>query len=268
MILRRDRGRLLIILQTDHGQQCAAFVRHWGNVACDAPAPLEPLLLAAAEHDNGWAEWEATPALDPSTGQPWQFVEVPARQHVALYRRGIERAAARDPYAGLLVSMHGVGLYNDRYGTWPRPVPRELSPEGRELVEGYTLEQENLQAHLRARAAADARYRVSATEEAVWRNYKLLQVWDRLSLQFCWRCCASGRIGPAPLRAGGADETITCEGDGSYTLRLSPYPFTSSRVELPVTARAVPDRPFRSTEDFLAAYERAEAIELPFRAVA
>jgi hypothetical protein len=38
-------------------------------------------------------------------------------EHVPLYRRGIALAAAHDPTTGLLVSMHGAGLYNDCYGT-------------------------------------------------------------------------------------------------------------------------------------------------------
>ncbi|MBI4505413.1 MAG: DUF3891 family protein [Chloroflexi bacterium] len=268
MILRRYRGQLLIVLQTDHGRQCAAFVRHWGDGSCDAPAPREPLLLAAAEHDNGWAEWEAAPPLDPATGQPWQFTELPSDQHIALYRRGIARSAAQDPYGGLLVSMHGVGLYNDRYGTWPRPVTRDLSADQQALVAAYVAEQQALQARLRAAAARDARHAPFASDAAVWHNYKLLQLWDRLSLQFCWRGCTSGTIAPAPLRAGAPDVALVCEGDGEATLRLSPYPFDRSPLPLPVTARLVPDRCYASIEDFLATFAAAEAIEVPLRAVA
>jgi hypothetical protein len=268
MILRKYRGQFLVIRQTDHGRQCALFVRHWGSQAADRPAPYEPLLYAAAEHDNGWAEWEAHPTLDPSTGQPWQFVDLPAEQHLALYRRGIARSAAHDPYSGLLVSMHGVGLYNDRYGTWPRPVARPLNETQRALVAAYIADQEALQARLRQAAAADPRYAACATDQAIWRAYKLLQVWDRLSLQFCWRACTSGEIAPAPLRADAPDETLICTGDGDLTLRISPYPFDRSPVDLPVAARLLPDRRYASTEDFLAAYDAAEPIELPFRAVA
>lgn len=269
MILRKYRGQLLVIRQTDHGQQCALFAQHWGNESTDRPAPYEPLRYAAAEHDNGWAEWEAHPALDPSTGQPWQFVDLPAEQHLTLYRRGIARSAARDPYGGLLVSMHGVGLYNDRYGTWPRPAgPRSLDARQSALVAAYVADQETLQARLRQAAADDPRYAPYASPETIWRAYKLLQVWDRLSLQFCWRGCASGEIAPAPLRAGAPDEVLVCKGDGDHTLQLSPYPFDRSPVELPVVARLLPDRPYRSPDDFLATYEATEPLELPFRAAA
>lgn len=268
MILRRYRGQLLVILQTDHARQCADFVRHWGDGACDVPAPREALILAAAAHDNGWAEWEAAPSLDPATGQPWQFTALPADQHIALYRRGIARSAAHDAYGGLMVSMHGVGLYNDRYGTWPRPVARQLSAAQQSLVAAYVREQEALQARLRDAAARDPRYAPFVTDDAIWRNYKLLQVWDRLSLQFCWRGCASGAIAPAPLRAGEPDAALVCEGDGEHTLRLSPYPFDRSPLPLAVPARLVPDRRYASTEDFLATFAAAMPIELPFRAVA
>lgn len=269
MILRKRGRELVVIRQTDHAKQCALFVHHWGNEHTDPPAPREPLVHAAAEHDNGWAEWEAHPTLDPTTGQPWQFVDLPADEHIALYQRGIARSAQYDPYSGLLVSMHGVGLYNDRYGTWPRPSgSRSLTAAQRALVATYVAEQEALQARLRQAAAADPRYAAWTTDAAIWRAYKLLQVWDRLSLQFCWRGAASGEIAPAPLRADAPDATLVCEGDGVWTLRLRPYPFDRSPVELPVAARLVPDRRYTSPEDFLATYQAAEPIELPFRAVA
>lgn len=51
-------GRLLCIRQTSHALMAAAFCRHWGNADFAPPAPYEPVLLAIAQHDNGWTEWE------------------------------------------------------------------------------------------------------------------------------------------------------------------------------------------------------------------
>ena len=42
---------------------------------------------------------------------------VPA--HLAFYRACIAAVSDQDPYAGLLVSMHGAGIYRGRYGTQP-----------------------------------------------------------------------------------------------------------------------------------------------------
>lgn len=266
MILRSYRGQLLVVRQSDHARQCAAFARHWGNAACERPAPVEALAMAAGEHDNGWDEWDVAPVLSLDTGRPYQVFHLPAEQHVPLYRRGIQRAAARDPYAGILVSMHGAGLYNDRYGTCP--IPRKLSADERALVAAYLSEQEALQAQLRAAAGRDARYAVFTKDDAIWRNYKLLQVWDRMSLQFCYFGCASGEISPAPLRPSAPDDALVCVGDGDVALTLSPYPFDESPLVFDVPARLVPDRRYEAIEHFLEAYDRAEPIAVPYRAVA
>ncbi|MBI4506044.1 MAG: DUF3891 family protein, partial [Chloroflexi bacterium] len=255
MILRKYRGQLLVVHQPDHGDQCADFARHWGNAACDRPVPLEALEMAADEHDNGWAEWEVAPAVNPDTGQPYQVFHVPADQHIGFYRIGIARVAQVDPYAGVLVSMHGAGLYCDRYGTYP--ITRKLTDGQRELVASYLDEQAALQARLRGEAARDPRYAACADQETIWRAYKLLQVLDRLSLQFCYFGCASGAIAPAPLRVGAPDETIAVVGDELHTLRLAPYPFDESPRTFPISARLLPDRRYRSTADFLETYERA-----------
>ncbi|MBI4504568.1 MAG: hypothetical protein HY691_03455, partial [Chloroflexi bacterium] len=53
-----------------------------------------------------------------------------------------------------------------------------------------------------------------------------------------------------------------------HTLRLAPYPFDESPRTFPISARLLPDRRYRSTADFLETYERAERVEVPFRAVA
>ena len=47
---------------------------------------------------------------------------VPGRQgpaHLAFYRAGIAAITDEDAYAGLLVSMHGAGIYRQRYGDDP-----------------------------------------------------------------------------------------------------------------------------------------------------
>jgi len=54
--------------------------------------------------------------------------------------RGIQQAAEHDPTTGLLVSMHGAGLYNDRYGTF-RLAEQLVSDSERALVDEFLAEQ-------------------------------------------------------------------------------------------------------------------------------
>jgi hypothetical protein len=49
-------------------------------------------------------------------------------------------ARTRFSYSGLLVRMHGAGLYNDRYGTF-RVAEQHFSPEYRVLVDEFLTDQ-------------------------------------------------------------------------------------------------------------------------------
>ena len=47
------------------------------------------------------------------------FLDVDVRSHLAFYRAGIAAVTEQDEHAGLLVSMHGAGIYRQRYGLDP-----------------------------------------------------------------------------------------------------------------------------------------------------
>ena len=136
------------------------------------------IALAARVHDEGWRAWEREPGVGPD-GAPVNFSAIDRPTHVALYREGIARAAARDARAGLLVSLHGQGLYEGRRGLDPGPpTPRsEREPE----VQAFLAEQDEVQADLRARIAGGP-----DLEEWAWAGYRLLQTWDVMSLFLTW----------------------------------------------------------------------------------
>src|ERR1041384_4496619 len=113
-------------MQTDHADLSAAFARAWA-------AQLSPSLVIATErHDDGWAVWEQSPRVD-ADGKPVNFLEVDVRAHLAFYRAGIAAITEEDPDAGLLVSMHGAGIYRQRYGLDPA-LSLTRAPEVQHLV--------------------------------------------------------------------------------------------------------------------------------------
>ena len=73
----------------------------------------DAILHAVAEHDNGWAEEDAAPRVDPATGQIFDFVSAPAGIRQAVWPRGIARLAD-DPWAAALVAQHAITIY-DRF---------------------------------------------------------------------------------------------------------------------------------------------------------
>ena len=207
--------------------------------------------------------WEARPSLDPATGQPWQFYRLTPHEHVPLYRRGIALAAQHDPTTGLLVSMHGAGLYNDRYGTF-RLAEQHFSPSERALLDEFLAEQALFQQSLAERALGRQRHTHVTTDPQVWYNYLLLQVWDRLSLQYAFRLAADGEIAPAAPsgRHGGAPLLVRRR----PVAPPGPVSLRPVAVHVSLEARLLPDRPYRTAEAFLAAMAHADAVILECRA--
>lgn len=243
MIVSRRDGDLVLVRQVDHQAQCARMAHAWGNAEFARPEPFAPLELATALHDEGWRGWEDAPEV--RDGAPVDFPDVDRAVHVELYRRGIARATGEDPRAGLLVSLHGRGLYEGRGGLDPGPVtPRERREPA---VRAFLDEQDRVQAGLRARIG-DA----PGHADWEWAAYRLLQTWDALSLYLTWRSLPAGRettLPQVPRAPGDPGVELRLRPRGPLAATCAPWPFSAPVVTLPVRARVVPDRPYRDDAD-------------------
>src|SRR5687768_3554419 len=104
IVHNQPNGQLLCIHQTSHALMAAEFCRHWGNSEFATPTPYIAVMNAIGQHDNGWYEWECAPELRED-GVPMDFMHGPAAKvKRELWQRGIDRASAQHPYAGLMVS--------------------------------------------------------------------------------------------------------------------------------------------------------------------
>ncbi len=183
------------------------------------------MIRAANEHDNGWREWDNRPKLDPEEGLPYTFATLTYVEHAKLYWRGMVLAAEEDPYEGLMVNMHGRGLYNQRHGT---DLAMKRVPEGREekaAVNRLVRDSELLRRRLMKRLAADPRYRNLVSDAQVWANYCLLQTFDRVSLHLCWKGLVPQEVQHVPTGYRKGEETsvnLYPEADGSAHSGVSP----------------------------------------------
>jgi hypothetical protein len=216
----RDRGAdWHVVLQTDHAELSGAFARAWAE---QGPRH-ESLTLAARRHDDGWAVWERVPAVDPETGRPLNFLDVGVPAHLAFYRACIAAVSEQDPYAGLLVSMHGAGIYRQRYGRDPA-LALTRAEASRRLVDAFVEEQE-----------AGYAERMSGSgvgDEERWRDYELLQLYDRLSLYFCLRDVDRGE--EVELQG------YRLEPVGPWRVRMQPFPFADGPAGFSLARRLVP----------------------------
>jgi hypothetical protein len=124
MIISENSEYYRMISQNDHGDLAGQFAAHWGNDRFAKPKPYQSMVLAAETHDNGWWDWDIFPSIDDH-GVPIPFTRTPREFRSTFYGKGIDNVIARDLYAGLVVSMHGVGLPQKRYGTMPTMVDRD-----------------------------------------------------------------------------------------------------------------------------------------------
>ena len=260
MIVSPRPGGLLLVRQVDHQDQCGLMADAWGNERFGRRSPTGRSRSPPGSTTRAGA-LGAGPGGRARRG-PVNFSAIDRPTHVALYREGIAAAAARDPRAGLLVSLHGQGLYEGRRGLDPGPAtPRaEREPE----VQAFLAEQDDVQEALRARIGAAPGARGVGVG-----GYRLLQTWDVMSLFLTWATLWDrGRLTlPQVPRAAPATPASSSRWrPAAGAVVCDPWPFAEGAVELPVEARTVPDRRYASSAGDLAAeLSRAAWVTREFR---
>jgi hypothetical protein len=262
VIVSHESGGLCVVLQVDHQDQCRLAARAWGNDVFTRLDPWEPVEVAAAVHDEGWRAWEAMPQVD-AEGRPMDFPTLTRREHVGLYEDGIAASERHGTAVGLLVSMHGLGLYRSRLGLdGPAGDLNELPAVTQSFVRDQLARQERLWAQL----GDDPDRR-----EWAWAAYRLIQAWDRLSLYLTWRGLPQGT--PGRLPAVPRDQT-----DPGVDLHLSavdprtavcdPFPFAGDEAIIPVVTRVIPDRRYSDDHDLRSTLDTARSERRDFRILA
>ncbi len=185
MIIQEQGEHLVLIRQTDHAVLAGHFARELGSDVFALPQPQDSFILAATEHDNGWNEWELLVEIDPVTFLPYSFMSIPTRDHIELYQRGIERVVKADHYAGLLVSMHCLGLYDRTRATMPGFSAKYIKSHESQVVNDFLQTLRLQQLRLKVDLRADSRIKDFTDEKWLQANLLRLEALDRLSLYFC-----------------------------------------------------------------------------------
>ena len=230
MLLREDGEAVVCIGQPAHAWLSGQLARAW---VLDPVEPWEEVCLAAEQHDVGMAAWDAEPELNPETGRPFHFTQLPLATHLRLWTAAPHRLVPQSRYAALLVSMHGTALYEMRDQS-------RMSEPDADAVRTYLAEQRALQEHLAE----------GLDREQVKRNQRLVGIWDFLSLGLClgWE----GRsLEGVELREGS----------------IEPWPFREPSVVLRTEGRRLKGR-FSDEAEMRAALDAAPWVELSFELAA
>jgi Protein of unknown function (DUF3891) len=233
-VVLRELGEdaVLCIGQPAHAWLAGQLARAWGNGLFPEPRPRDEVVLAAAQHDVGMAAWDSAPELNPDTGRPMSFLEMPVETHLALWSAAPKLALSQSRWVALLVSMHGAFLYE-----------RRSQDPG---VAEYLAAQRVLQDELRTS--------LGISERDARRNQRLLAAWDWMSLVLCM-----DRL-PADVAA---ERSLHMSELGGGEVAVNPWPFRTDRVEVHVEGRRLEGR-FEDTSAMRAALQAApwEAVEL------
>jgi hypothetical protein len=266
-----DDARLILALQIEHSRVAGYFAAHWGNQNFDRPAPYASVVLAAGEHDIGWWEWEMKPSTLNDKGFPLDYhdgsLKYLGQLRLDFYKNAVDRVKSRDPYAAMLMAMHGVALMNAGYGKYAYPPDRTGDPR----VKAYVEDQENLRLKLLAELRQSDEFKQHCSDEQIWTNYEYMEVFDQLAQYICNRHPLNSKarkLGPSdtlndvdiPTKHGKPAAKITINPVAEHKAVLIPYPFDMDPLPVSFAARLVPNHPYKNGEEFLGEFYRGEKI--------
>lgn len=172
----------IFVSQVDHARLAGELARDWTRPLVMWPEVNDELLATIDHHDDGWREWEAAPRVDPASGRPLQFTEMPLDQALAIWQRSIDTCRGVGPLAAWLVAGHFSALLRHA-NAWQRTD----HPQSALATEFLRRQDTDRIAWFREWQLRDPRRNALAVAENCLR---WLQFFDALSL---WFCCAERR---------------------------------------------------------------------------
>jgi len=231
MIVTPEDRSLRIVTQSDHAHLAGEIAALWRSDALPENPRRADIVFAAREHDNGWRETDSAPWVDPTTGRPHDFTDLPDGPRIELWRRGVERYAGRRPYAALLICRHAEELLGDRRGE--EPWDEGLFERLDELVEDLSEE-------------------TGASRDQVETDYRFVALADRVSLA---------------LSARWSEPFAVCDHHGRVdgdTVLFYPFPLAGA-TSFTLRCRSIPDRRYADPVDLIGALAGARWTEQTVR---
>lgn len=267
-MIRRASGKdWLLITQHDHAVLAGELASHVGNEHFAPANPYEQTVTGVRLHDCGWPTHDDAPTIN-ERGDPLDVFEAPRDIAIKAWTTSAERAAEKDPYAGILTSLHVLALSvmaidsDSAHPSWSFE-----DPVARATVVKFQHRQIEFQERLRQRlglrtetptATKQPKESLQRAEDQLKSNVRLLQVMDLLSLGLC---CTAPPVEQTPelfRQPGGDGERITMRRAGDE-LHISAWPFDVSEIQLQIPVCKVPNRTYANDADLRSAYANGSA---------
>lgn len=276
-MLKAHVGNETWLVQQPHHAQVSGFLAaHWGNASGFARPGHYPgathserwrdeVVLAIAEHDNGWWETEAMPRISDQDGLPVGVGEAapPTQENeftpwitggFSRWRTGIERLAETHPYAALLTSLHAYWLYavvfddltpedadHLRHFVFGAPAVAEGLVTDPEATRSFLIEQADLHENLKCRLAKIPELAGLIRVEHLQPHLRLLQLLDSMSLMLALNDGDRHQLPHVPRSSWHDRVELTWTRIGSRTIEIDPYPFDIDGLVVAMPARVIPD---------------------------
>ncbi len=225
MIVRPVPDGVQLITQPDHAHLARRIMEHCVPLA--TRPRRDAILHAIAEHDNGWAEEDAAPTVNPQTGNVVDFVSAPLSVRQAVWPRGVARLAD-NPWVAALVAQHALTVY-DRFRS----------------------EAEWTSFFAEMEAARDAMLRASRMPlDDLVADYRFVRLADLISLTFCTGWTDEHRFD---------DWTIQLSGTRVVVI---PDAFGGVKIPIEINAREIRNQPFRPDAELRDALSEADTTTL------
>ncbi len=269
MIRLELENHWLLLPHHEHARLAGEFARHWKNDEFLPPEPFAHVLDAVSRHDDSWEPRDAEPELTaegrPSAfsrelvGTYSAFEEIDLRPYLEVRAGATEKAAARDAYAAILISMHTVNLLTEQADL------DSLTPENRTLHAAFVRNQKRRQEELRQKVAGKSELAPYVGDKGLNRAFAFLQACDSLSLNVAVDYEVPGTLRHKHPRRNGETTVINYERLKHRHYRLFPWPFDEPELSFEIPYRRVTGKTFKSTDDFRSRYQSSAIERVAFK---
>jgi hypothetical protein len=237
------------------------LAKHFGNSRFAKPQAAT--VLGISLHDRGWLTHDDRPTLNKDR-LPLDVFETSPQIGFGVWLESARRAAERDAYAGLLVSLHGLSLSalatahifdNEQFDLNNARVRFEMNKFQHAQIEL----QENLRNRLGMRTDIPLRMGLAEKtsdpkEQALEFDFRLLQALDKLSLCICCTKPPFASVESVMDHAGGKASSLLVKRPAPQTLTVNPWPFDVVKMDVTFPFRRVGAKAFADQAAFLNVY--------------
>ncbi|MEK6249418.1 MAG: DUF3891 family protein [Planctomycetales bacterium] len=239
----------ILISQVQHAQLAGQILRNWSlHLDSDLASVWNELLEAVFHHDDGWTEWQQK--VDPKSGWPLDFLEMPLHETLAIWTRSINLAENIGGLSAYIVAGHFTQLL--------QPVLTQSAGGQVSTVRNWCAEMSEARKGWLAnwQSQNESVHTIELAEKAV----RILKAFDAASLWFCCQPVSpphvlQSHIGPPVVMTQDSETQSTgiqqpgTQKPGTNVV-VSPWPFQMKQVSIEAEGHQMKVARFDRTGDF------------------